>query len=92
MQTFERTRALARFALVALVATLAQAAQAWPDKPITLVVPNAAGGAADNLARGFAEEMAKRLKQPVVVENVGGASGALGAQKVLRAQRPTATR
>lgn len=85
MQTFERARALARFALVALVATLAQAAQAWPDKPITLVVPNPAGGAADNLARGFAEEMAKRLKQPVVVENVGGASGALGAQKVLRA-------
>jgi tripartite-type tricarboxylate transporter receptor subunit TctC len=85
MQSFERARALARFALVALVATLAQAAQAWPDKPITLVVPNPAGGAADNLARGFAEEMAKRLKQPVVVENVGGASGALGAQKVLRA-------
>ncbi|MCD0418373.1 tripartite tricarboxylate transporter substrate binding protein [Rubrivivax sp. JA1024] len=85
MQTFERARALARFALVALVATLAQAAQAWPDKPITLVVPNPAGGAADNLARGFAEEMAKRLKQPVVVENLGGASGALGAQKVLRA-------
>lgn len=85
MQTFERARALARFALVALVATLAQAAQAWPDKPITLVVPNPVGGAADNLARGFAEEMAKRLKQPVVVENVGGASGALGAQKVLRA-------
>jgi tripartite-type tricarboxylate transporter receptor subunit TctC len=60
-------------------------AAAYPDKPITLVVPNPAGGAADNLARGFAEEMAKRLKQTVVVENVGGASGALGALKVLRA-------
>ena len=85
MQRFERARALARYALLAVAATLAQAAQAWPEKPITLVVPNPAGGAADNLARGFAEEMAKRLKQPVVVENVGGASGALGAQKVLRA-------
>lgn len=56
----------------------------YPDKPITLVVPNAAGGAADNLARSMAEELAKRLGQPVVVENFGGASGAIGAQKVLR--------
>lgn len=85
MQMLERARRLARGALVALVAALVQAAHAWPDKPITLVVPNPPGGAADNLARGFAEEMSKRLKQPVVVENVGGASGALGAQKVLRA-------
>jgi tripartite-type tricarboxylate transporter receptor subunit TctC len=73
--------------LTALLAGLlaASAARAWPDKPITLVVPNAAGGAADNLARGMAEELSKRLKTPVVVENVAGASGALGAQKVLRA-------
>lgn len=79
---------LARLAAAAAVSTLAAlplAAQAWPDKPITLVVPNPAGGAADTLARSFAEEMAKRLKQTVVVENVGGASGAIGAQKVLRA-------
>jgi tripartite-type tricarboxylate transporter receptor subunit TctC len=85
MQTLARAGALARAALAAFVASVALAAHAWPDKPITLVVPNPAGGAADNLARGFAEEMAKRLKQPVVVENIGGASGALGAQKVLRA-------
>jgi len=65
------------------MAALAQAA--YPERPITLVVPNAAGGAADSLARSIAEELAQRLKQPVVVENVGGASGALGAQKVLRA-------
>jgi len=65
---------------------LAQAqAAAYPERPITLVVPNAAGGAADNLARSIAEELALRLKQPVLVENLGGASGALGAQKVLRA-------
>lgn len=70
---------------LACMALLSLSAQAYPDKPITLVVPNPAGGAADNLARGFAEEMGKRLKQTVVVENVGGASGALGAQKVLRA-------
>ena len=85
MPTLMDARALVRGALMAIAVALAPAAHAWPDKPITLVVPNPAGGAADNLARGFAEEMSKRLKQTVVVENVGGASGALGAQKVLRA-------
>lgn len=71
--------------LGALPLPAAAQATAYPDRPITLVVPNAAGGAADNLARSIAEELAQRLKQPVVVENLGGASGALGAQKVLRA-------
>ena len=75
----------ARRLVLAFLAVLSLSVQAFPDKPITLVVPNPAGGAADNLARGFAEEMGKRLKQSVIVENVGGASGALGAQKVLRA-------
>jgi tripartite-type tricarboxylate transporter receptor subunit TctC len=74
-----------RLLALACLAMGSFAAQAYPDKPITLVVPNPAGGAADNLARGFAEEMGKRLKQTVIVENVGGASGALGALKVLRA-------
>lgn len=85
MPILTHARALVRGAMVAFAALLSQVAHAWPDKPITLVVPNPAGGAADNLARNFAEEMAKRLKQTVVVENVGGASGAIGAQKVLRA-------
>ena len=58
----------------------------YPERPITLVVPNAAGGAADNLARALAEELSQRLGQAVVVENLGGASGALGAQRVLRSQ------
>lgn len=85
MQNLIHGSALLRGTILAIAALLCQAAHAWPDKPITLVVPNPAGGAADNLARSFAEEMAKRLKQTVVVENVGGASGAIGAQKVLRA-------
>lgn len=85
MQLLIHARTLLRGTMVALAALLSQAAHAWPEKPITLVVPNPAGGAADNLARSFAEEMAKRLKQTVVVENIGGASGAIGAQKVLRA-------
>jgi tripartite-type tricarboxylate transporter receptor subunit TctC len=67
------------------VSAPAALAQTWPDKPITLVVPNAAGGAADSLARSMAEELGKRLKQTIVVENVGGGSGAIGALKVLRA-------
>lgn len=60
-------------------------AQGYPEKPISLVVPNAAGGALDSLARSIADELGKRLKQNVVVENLGGASGAIAAQKVLRA-------
>jgi tripartite-type tricarboxylate transporter receptor subunit TctC len=84
-----RRAALARIAAASLPGLFATAATAadgkFPERPITLVVPNAAGGAADNLARAFAEELAGRLGQPVVVENVGGASGALGALRVLRA-------
>lgn len=63
---------------------VAVAQGSYPDKPITLVVPNAAGGAADNLARSLAEELSRRLGQSVIVENLGGASGAIGAQRVLR--------
>lgn len=58
---------------------------AWPDKPIKLVVPYAAGGAADALARVVATELSTRLKQPVVVENKGGAGGTVGAQAVAQA-------
>lgn len=83
--TTRRSVALGLAAAVMAVATGTAAAQpAYPDKPITLVVPNAAGGAADNLARSIAEELTKRLGQTVIVENTGGASGAIGAQRVLR--------
>ncbi|MFO1327923.1 MAG: tripartite tricarboxylate transporter substrate binding protein [Rubrivivax sp.] len=64
---------------------IARAQASFPDRPLTLVVPNAAGGAADSLARAVAEMLSRQLGQPVVVENIGGASGALGAQRVLRA-------
>lgn len=78
-------RAWALMAMVCLTSTVALADARFPERPITLVVANAAGGATDNLARSFAEEMSSRLGQPVVVENIGGASGALGALRVLRA-------
>ena len=57
----------------------------YPDKPITLVVPFSAGGPTDNVARDLAEMLRKQLGQPVVVENVGGSGGSLGATKVARA-------
>jgi tripartite-type tricarboxylate transporter receptor subunit TctC len=62
------------------------AAQQWPGaKPITLVVGYPAGGSVDLVARTLAEPLARRLGATVVVENIGGASGTLGAQKVVSA-------
>jgi tripartite-type tricarboxylate transporter receptor subunit TctC len=65
---------------------MAGAAQAYPDKPITVVVPFAAGGPTDKVARDFAEAIRKHLNNAtIVVENVGGAGGTLGANKVAKA-------
>jgi len=58
---------------------------AWPEKPITIVVPYAAGGLNDNSARITAQWLSKALKQGVVVENRTGANGAIGAEYVARA-------
>ena len=66
--------------------TLAVAAQAYPDKPITLVVPFAAGGPTDKVARDLGVALSKQLKgQSIVIDNVGGAGGTLGAAKVAKA-------
>lgn len=62
----------------------AQAA-AYPSKPITIIVPFAAGGPVDAVARGIAVPMSRVLKQPVLIENVAGAGGAIGAAKVANA-------
>jgi tripartite-type tricarboxylate transporter receptor subunit TctC len=71
--------------LASLAAGSLTAHAAWPDKPIKLVVPYAAGGAADALARVVATELGLRLKQQVIVENKGGAGGTIGAQAVAQA-------
>ena len=79
-------RLLIATVLTAAVATIPIAtAQAFPSRPITMVVPFPAGGPTDVLARTMAEAMAKRLGQPVLVENVVGAAGSLGVGRVARA-------
>jgi tripartite-type tricarboxylate transporter receptor subunit TctC len=60
-------------------------AQAFPAKPVTLMVPYPAGGLSDVIARTINTSLAKQLGQPVIVENLGGASGGIAAQKVLNA-------
>ncbi len=75
--------------LLAAVSAFAAAgawAQAYPEKPVTIVVPFAAGGPTDKVARDFAEALRKPLgNATIVIENVGGAGGTLGATKVAKA-------
>lgn len=59
-------------------------AQEYPTKTITMIVPFAAGGPTDTVARLIAQSMGKELKQQIIVENVGGAGGTLGAGRVAR--------
>jgi tripartite-type tricarboxylate transporter receptor subunit TctC len=68
-----------------LLSASAATAQTWPTKQVNLMVPYPAGGPSDAIARIFFNPLGKELGQQVVVENVGGVSGALGAQKVLAA-------
>ena len=69
-----------------LLATGAVAAQAWPDQPITLVVPYTPGTGIDLIARQLSARLPAVLGQPVVVDNVAGASGNIGSEKVARAR------
>ncbi|MFM9899784.1 MAG: Bug family tripartite tricarboxylate transporter substrate binding protein [Polaromonas sp.] len=78
-----------RQALLACAGALAQAsapafAQAFPTKPLRIIVPFTPGGSSDVLARAIGLELGKALNQPVVIDNVPGAGGALGAEKAAR--------
>jgi tripartite-type tricarboxylate transporter receptor subunit TctC len=78
-RTFLKTLALG----CALAAPLAYG-QAYPSRPITVIVPFAAGGGVDSTARLIMTRLADVLKQPVVIENVAGAAGTIGTQKAAR--------
>lgn len=73
------------FTAASLLAAGVVAAQDYPSKPITVVVPFSAGGPTDKVARDLAEALRKPLNATIVIENVAGAGGTLGATKVARA-------
>jgi tripartite-type tricarboxylate transporter receptor subunit TctC len=77
---------LGRLAAAAAFAATAFAAAAYPDRPVTIVVPFAAGGPTDTVTRLVAEAISRDLGQQVLVENVGGAGGTLGASQVAAAE------
>jgi tripartite-type tricarboxylate transporter receptor subunit TctC len=68
-----------------LIATAPALGQSWPTRPITMVVPFAAGGPTDAVGRVVAQGLSEALGQQVVVENVGGAGGMTGASRVAHA-------
>jgi len=75
-----------KLAACAVFALASSAAMAFPEKPIVMVVPYAAGGSTDVLARLMAEAMSRDLGQQVVVENAGGGGGTIGTSRVVRAR------
>ncbi|MGH8832827.1 MAG: Bug family tripartite tricarboxylate transporter substrate binding protein [Polaromonas sp.] len=84
---YTRRQAIAIAAsLGAALSTGSALAQTYPSKPITLVVAYPAGGDTDAMARLYAEKLATRLGQPVIVDNRPGASGAIGSAYVAKAQ------
>lgn len=86
MSSIRRRILLSAFAAAVAAATAGRvAAQAYPTKPIRLVVPWPAGGGTDNAARALAEDLAVALGQRIIVDNRGGANGVIGAEVVARA-------
>ena len=61
-------------------------AQSYPSRPITMIVPFPAGGAADVIGRIIVERMRGRLEQPIMIENIGGADGSIGVGRIARAR------
>ena len=74
---------LISLALFVLVGITHVGAQTYPSKPVSLVVPYPAGGVSDVIARIVSPALSKKLGEAVIVENIGGASGGIAAQKVL---------
>ena len=72
-------------ALVLLLATVSVAAQEYPARPVTLIVPFPAGGGVDAVARIVADKLSRALGQPIVIDNRGGAGGVIGTRLAARA-------
>src|SRR5471032_408726 len=72
-------------AAVLLLSPSVASSQAWPSRPVTIMMPQPAGGIADLLARGTAQALSDELGQPFIVENRPGASGNLAAAAVAKA-------
>src|SRR5229473_3278189 len=79
-------------ATLAIVGSNPAPAQTFPSRPVTIVVPFAAGGPIDTLARVLAERMRAPLGQPVVIENVSGAAGSIGVGRDRRRRQSAARR
>jgi len=79
------TRRLALALAAGALCAVAQAQSPWPNKPIRMIVPLAAGSAVDNAARIVAEKMGRSLGQSIVIENQPGAAGLIGAGNVAKA-------
>jgi tripartite-type tricarboxylate transporter receptor subunit TctC len=77
---------IAAVLMLGSVATDVAAQKPFPERPVTILVPAAAGGPSDTVARLVAESMAKTLGQQIVIENIGGAGGSLGGAKVAKAE------
>lgn len=85
LKRFHRYAAASFAALLFCASPVLAQSENWPQRPITLVVPFAAGGGTDSLAREFAQELGTLVNQPIVVENRGGGGGSIGAARVANA-------
>lgn len=83
MKSFALRAACTAVVLTVGIAAQAQDAASYPSKPVTLVVPTAAGGGTDTIARMLADYLGKALKQTFIVDNRPGANGLLGTENVL---------
>jgi len=85
MKALLRARGVLALAAALFAAGLAQAQVAYPSRPVSIVIGYPAGGSVDAVGRAVADGLARQLAAPVVVENLGGAAGAIGVQRVVNA-------